>query len=154
MLESLKDLFSKKLSDTVEQDADHRKHVLQLSTATLLVEVMRADYREDLTENEEIFRLLREFFSISNEEATLLVVKAESEADRAVSLQGFTRFLHENLTINEKHSIVEMLWKVALADQDLDKHEDHLVRKVAGLLYVSQSDLIRIRNRVKSQQLK
>ena len=95
-----------------------------------------------------------EFFSISNEEATLLVVKAESEADRAVSLQGFTRFLHENLTVNEKHSIVEMLWKVALADQDLDKHEDHLVRKVAGLLYVSQSDLIRIRNRVKSQQLK
>ncbi len=62
MLKSLKDLLSKKLSDTLEQDVDHRKHVLQLSTATLLVEVMRADYREDITEKEAIFSLLREIF--------------------------------------------------------------------------------------------
>jgi uncharacterized tellurite resistance protein B-like protein len=41
-----------------------------------------------------------------------------------------------------------MLWRVALADEHLDKHEDHLVRKIAGLLYVSHADLIRIRNRV------
>ena len=139
----------KKLDDTLGQDSDQRKHVLQLSTATLLVEVMRADYREDLTENEVIFHLLQEFFNMSNEEVALLLEEAESEADQAISLQGFTRFLHENLTIDEKHSIVEMLWKVALADQNLDKHEDHLVRKVSGLLYVSQRDLIKIRNRVK-----
>ena len=151
MLKSLKNLLHKKLDDTLGQDSDQRKHVLQLSTATLLVEVMRADYREDLIENEVIFHLLKEFFNMSNEEAALLLEEAESEADQAISLQGFTRFLHENLTIDEKHSIVEMLWKVALADQNLDKHEDHLVRKVSSLLYVSQRDLIKIRNRVKYQ---
>jgi uncharacterized tellurite resistance protein B-like protein len=43
-----------------------------------------------------------------------------------------------------------MLWRVALADDRLDKHEDHVVRKVAGLLYVTHSDLIRIRNTVKA----
>ena len=43
-----------------------------------------------------------------------------------------------------------MLWQVALADSRLDKHEDHLVRRIAELLYVSHSDLIRIRNRVRS----
>lgn len=151
MLKSLKNLLHKKLDDTLGQDSDQRKHVLQLSTATLLVEVMRADYREDLTENEVIFNLLQEFFNMSNEEVALLLEEAESEADQAISLQGFTRFLHENLTIDEKHRIVEMLWKVALADQNLDKHEDHLVRKVSSLLYVSQRDLIKIRNRVKHQ---
>ena len=41
-----------------------------------------------------------------------------------------------------------MLWRVALADSELDKHEDYLVRKVADLLYVPHQDLIRIRNRV------
>ncbi len=45
--------------------------------------------------------------------------------------------------------MVEMLWQVALADRRLDKHEDHLVRRIAELLYVSHSDLIRIRNRVR-----
>ncbi len=151
MLKSLKNLLHKKLDDTLGQDSDQRKHVLQLSTATLLIEVMRADYREDLAENEVIFNLLQEFFNISNEEVKLLLEEAESEADQAISLQGFTRFLHENLTVDEKHSIVKMLWKVALADQNLDKHEDHLVRKVSSLLYVSQRDLIKIRNQVKYQ---
>ena len=42
-----------------------------------------------------------------------------------------------------------MLWLIALADDHLDKHEDHVVRKVAELLYVTHGDLIRIRNEVK-----
>ena len=45
-----------------------------------------------------------------------------------------------------------MLWQVALADRGLDKHEDHLVRRIAELLYVSHSDLIRIRNRVRADR--
>jgi uncharacterized tellurite resistance protein B-like protein len=65
-----------------------------------------------------------------------------------VSLQSFTRRLVEQLTEAEKHRVVEMLWRVALADRHLDKHEDYVVRQVADLLYVSQRDLIRIRNRV------
>jgi uncharacterized tellurite resistance protein B-like protein len=50
----------------------------------------------------------------------------------------------------EKHRVVAMLWEVALADQRLDKHEDYTVRKIADLLYVTHSDLIRIRNRVRA----
>ena len=46
-----------------------------------------------------------------------------------------------------------MLWRVALADRRLDKREDYLVRQVAELLYVSQSDLIRIRNLIYEPQL-
>ena len=78
----------------------------------------------------------------------MLIQEAEREADHAVSLQEFTRALHEQLSIGEKHSVIEMLWRVALADSKLDKHEDSLIRKVAELLYVPHNDLIRIRNRV------
>jgi uncharacterized tellurite resistance protein B-like protein len=70
-----------------------------------------------------------------------------------VELQAFTRRLHEQLTEAEKHRVIEMLWKVALADQHLDKHEDHLIRRIADLLYVPHRDLIRIRNRVHLPQL-
>ena len=96
-----------------------------------------------------MFGLLKEFFDLSEDETSLLVQEAEQEADHSVSLQTFTRALHEQLSVDEKHSVIEMLWRVALADSELDKHEDHLVRKVAGLLYVSHRDLIRIRNRVR-----
>ena len=86
---------------------------------------------------------------MSDEETLLLIKEAEEKADDSVSLQDFTRLLHENLSVAEKHSVVEMLWLIALADDHLDKHEDYVVRKVAELLYVTHGDLIRIRNEVK-----
>jgi uncharacterized tellurite resistance protein B-like protein len=129
-----------------EQD---RQHSIRVATALLLVEVARADYEETLLEDEAVLNLIKNFFELSDEEAKLVIEQARAEADHSASLQDFTRRLHQDLTLEEKHDVVEMLWKVALADDKLDKHEDYLVRKVAGLLYVSHSDLIRIRNKVK-----
>ena len=95
---------------------------------------------------------IKRTFAASMREALLLVKEAETEADHSVELQSFTCLLHERLSLEDKHAVVEMLWRVALADDHLDKHEDHLVRKLAGLLYVSHSDLIRIRNTVRETQ--
>lgn len=148
MLRELREIFNNTLASSEEGSAD-RDHVLRLATATLLIEVVRADHEEDLAENRAVFSQLKAFFELSEEETSLLVKEAEEEADHAVSLQTFTRNLHENLSVREKHAVIEMLWRVALADSHLDKHEDHLVRKVAGLLYVSHRDLIRIRNTVR-----
>lgn len=152
MLKALSDLLERALGadrGNADPSSPDRLHGIRLATALLLVEVERADFAEDITENEQTLRLLRAHFDLSDEEAELLVAEARQTADHAASLQAFTRRLHESLRDDEKLAIVEMLWKVALADSRLDKHEDHLVRKIADLLYVSRSDLIRIRNRVK-----
>ncbi len=146
MLSGLTDLIERAFSATTtahEPGEPSREHGLQLSTALLLVEVARADYSEDLIENEAVGALLREHFDLTEREVTLLVEEAKAQADDSASLQAFTRRLHEELTLEEKHRIVALS-----ADEHLDKHEDHLVRKVAGLLYISHADLIRIRNAV------
>lgn len=150
MLKALNDLFGKAFSGTEQESPASREHAVRLATALLLIEVARADYKEELAEDEAVSELLRDFFQLSEEEASILMDEARAESDYASSLQAFTRQLHENLTLEEKQHIVEMLWRVALADRHLDKYEDYLVRKVADLLYVSHGDLIRIRNEVKS----
>ena len=150
MIRELREILNRTLAGPGEDDGD-RDHGMRLATATLLVEVVRADYEEDLAEGEAVFDLLQRFFDLSDNETRLLIQEAEQEADHSVSLQSFTRVLHERLTLAEKRSVIEMLWRVAMADSRLDKHEDHLVRKVAGLLYVSHGDLIRIRNLVKGE---
>ena len=151
MLKSLRDRLSRSLSVTDAKHPEEREHTLRLATATLLVEIVRADYQENLTENEVVFAELKRRFDLTEDEALLLVKEAEQEADHSVTLQSFTRLLHEQLSLEEKHAVIEMLWRVALADEHLDKHEDHLVRKLADLLYVSHGDLIRIRNTVMSR---
>lgn len=150
MLKQLRDIFDKTLINADQEDAQSREHALRLATATLLIEVVRADYEIDVKEIDATIRQLRAHFDLTEDETLLLVKEAEEKADHSVSLQDFTRVLHEQLSEAEKHSVIEMLWRVALADDYLDKHEDYVVRKVAGLLYVTHSDLIRIRNTVKA----
>lgn len=150
MLKALSDLFDRAFSSRADETTPaDRRHGVRVATALLLIEVERADFSEDVTEREETFRLLKSFFELTDEDARLLVEEARQEADHAASLQSFTRRLHESLSAEEKLTIVEMLWRVALADSHLDKHEDYVVRKIADLLYVSHGDLIRLRNRVR-----
>ncbi len=47
--------------------------------------------------------------------------------------------------------LIEMLWEVAYADGKLDPDEDVLLRRVAGLIYISDEDRIAARQRVLSR---
>jgi uncharacterized tellurite resistance protein B-like protein len=152
MLKALTQLIESALGGEGTTGPVDREHALRLATAILLVEIERADYARDPAEEQTMLKLLEGFFDLSEDETRLLLDEARLGADDAASLQSFTRQLHESLSLAEKHQIVEMLWRVALADDHLDKHEDHLVRKIAGLLYVSHGDVIRIRNQVVSRQ--
>lgn len=150
MLKALTEIFS---GLTGESEADDGgEHELQLATALLLVEIARADYALEDSESDVILALLSEHFSLADAEIETLVERAHQEADHAASLQGFTRRLHEELDYPAKLRIIEMLWEVALADEQLSKHEDGLVRKIGDLLYVSHGDQIRLRNDVTNRR--
>lgn len=148
MLKALTGFFEDRLGSDAAGDSVSKEQELRLATAVLLVEVARADFSEDDVETEAVADLLKQHLDVPGRDVDQLVVEAKRKADHSASLQSFTRQLHEELSLEEKHRVIEMLWRVALADSTLDKHEDHLIRKVAGLLYISHSDLIRIRNEV------
>ena len=149
MLRKLAALFEGAFAREADDPAA-REHALRVATALLLIEVAKADFADDVAETETMLASLQQFFALDDAAAELLLEEARSASDQAVELQQFTRRLHEQLSAAEKQRVVEMLWQVALADSRLDKHEDHLVRRIAELLYVPHSDLIRIRNRVRS----
>lgn len=148
MLKALNSFLGQKFGKDDAADGSASEHELRLATAVLLIEVARADFSEDSIEIEAATSLLRDHMDLDAAEASALVAEAAGQADHSASLQAFTRQLHEELEVEDKLKVVELLWRVALADSRLDKHEDHLIRKVAGLLYVSHGDLIRVRNRV------
>jgi len=149
MLGKLNAIFDRAFGGEREPSPAEREHALRVATALLLIEVARADYAEALAEDAAMTESLQQLFALDAAHAKLLLEEARREADHAVELQQFTRRLHEQLSVAEKHRVVETLWRVAYADHRLDKHEDQLVGRIAELLYVSRSDLIRIRNSVR-----
>jgi uncharacterized tellurite resistance protein B-like protein len=128
--------------------ATDSKDRAQLALASLLVEMARADFDESQDEHNRIMELLADHFELSAAEALELLNRARESADGAVCLFDFSRSLHQNLDDAQKQEVVRLLWQVAMADNELNKYEDYLVRKVAELLYVSNHDVMRIKHEV------
>ena len=122
MLRKLAALFDGAFARETDDPAA-REHALRVATALLLIEVAKADFADDLAEDETMLESLKQFFALDAAAAELLLEEARTAADQAVELQQFTRRLHEQLSVAEKQRVVEMLWQVALADSRLDKHE-------------------------------
>lgn len=148
MLDALKRYFEGHL--TPDDDDDGGVDAVELATAALLVEMQRADLVADELDEAEIRTLLARHFSLDDEAVSNLVSLANDRADRAVSLHEFTRLIHDRFDIAQKTTVVEMLWRVAFADGRVDAHEEHLVRKVADLLYLPQVAFIKAKERAKT----
>jgi len=150
MLKKLSEIFSG--AAAAHDDSAYENEKLKVALAALLVEMARADFDQTEDENAEIAALLAGHFGLSESESLALLQKAEVATDDSVCLHDFTRTLHTNLNPEERLKVIELLWMVALSDDKLDKYEDYLVRKVADLMHVPFSDVIRVRNAVKSDE--
>lgn len=131
-----------------KEKAESQEDRQQLALASLLVEMARADFDETHDEHSLIIDLLARHYDLSAAESLELLNKARAANNNAVCLFDFTRSLHSSLDAEQKTDVIRLLWQVANADNKLDKYEDYLVRKVADLLYVSDSDVIRLKHEV------
>ena len=116
--------------------------------AVLLIEMARSDDRVEVREHSLIERALARRFGLQRDEVTRLIKAAEEGAVRAADLFHFTRVVVENFTEEERIAVIEMLWEVAYSDDLLTGDEDALIRRVAGLIYVSDHDRAEARQRV------
>ena len=143
MIDQIKQFFSTRI-DEPDGEPVHQR---QLAAAALMVEIMVIDRTLDEQEQEIIRQLLENQFSLSHEEIETLVRLAHSEVNDATSLFQFTRLINDHFDVHEKRELIENLWRVAFADDQLDKHEEALIRRISELLYVSHTDFIQAKHR-------
>ena len=122
---------------------------LELSCAALMLEVARSDFTIDDTEREAISLLLTENFALSEEEVATVTEEAAENVDAATCLFEFTRTINEVATVEQKRQLLTMMWRVALADEALSRYEEHLIRKVADLLYLPHNDFMLAKQRAR-----
>lgn len=121
---------------------------LQIAVAALMVQAATMDDTFDAAERAAIERLLATRFDLAPDAVRILLAAAEDATERSTQLYSFVRVVVEQLSPGERVKIVEMMWEVAYADGVLDPDEDALLRRVAGLLYVSDYERGAARKRV------
>ena len=124
---------------------------LPLAAAALLVEAAFMDGTMDEAERTTIVALLRQQFGLNAGEARELLAEGEAAVQATGDLYKFTRVLKDAFSPEERVRILEMLWAVALADGRVDHFESNLIRRISGLLYVSDRESGEARKRVLAQ---
>lgn len=135
----LKDLLNRFREPEEEPDAGH---LLALAAATLLLEVAWADHEIADSELELIREELQNQFDLSPEEVAVLVGESREAHEASVGLYPYTRTINEHWSEEQKFALVTALWRLALASDGLHHYEEHVIRKIAELLYLSHSRFI------------
>ncbi|HHJ34644.1 MAG TPA: TerB family tellurite resistance protein [Gammaproteobacteria bacterium] len=147
MFTKLQKFFNQYLNEKAEHTIPLERR-LHMATAALMVEMLHAD--EQVTEQEELRlnQLLKQRFKLSEAEIASLIDLANNEKHEATDYYQFTSLLNEHYSQQQKVELVEDLWKLAYADHELDKYEEHLLRRLAELLHVPHRDFIRTKHKV------
>lgn len=124
-------------------------HAIEIATAALLLEVSRMDGSIDAPEREAVLRAVRAKFGLDETAARELIALAEDEARQATDYYQFTSVVNERFSYEQKVRVVGLLWEVAYADGAMSAYEEHLIRKLADLLYVSHGDYINAKLRAR-----
>ena len=139
MLKNIQEWFKGQWDDTSTSDDVNS---LEIATAVLFYEVIRADREFTELEERSYREQLTKHFSLSESELQTLCDLTKVKAENAVDYQQFTKVLNDLYSPEQKRSILDSLWTLAYADHELSPDEDYTIRKIADLLYLSHSQFI------------
>ena len=149
MIKKLRDLisnFSEKTEDADIQDISD----LDNACAALLVEIAFADKDFNESEQDSLKKSLMECYKISEQDINEIIEDAETTVKESTSLYGYTRIVNDKFEYPNKLDLLRNMWKIAYADGNLDKYEEHLIRKTSDLIHISHSDYIKIKLEVRN----
>ena len=81
--------------------------------------------------------------SIDSDKVAALIADAKTRLETSVGLHPYTSYLREHLGEAARFDVICALWQLALADDRIDKFEEHTIRQAADLLYLSHSRFYR-----------
>ena len=133
MLNSLKNIFRQ--SKNEKQEVNSKKQLSLL--CGLMLEAAQIDGKIDQIEINRISKTLIEIFKEDKLKVELELQNSLKKIDEPKSLHYFTSKLNKEFSNKKKDFLIETLWEIILSDGKVHEFESNLIRRLAGLLYIS-----------------
>lgn len=143
MIDNLFEMF-KKLIDVPDDELQDDNSIV-LAAISLMLEVARSDSGGEQVEHEVIRSILTSEFNVETDLIDSLLEAGSASVEDAHDLFQFTQLINEHYSREDKESLIHAMWLVALADGKVQAIEDHIIRRVAGLIHVAHGDFIRLK---------
>ena len=132
MLQSLKNIFA---SDQILNSETDNAEIDILSG--LMIEAANTDGEVTQEELNKISHSLINVFKEDPKTVEVSLTKAFVNKDNSKSLYFYTSKLNKSYSNENKIKLIEVLWEIILADNEIHDFETNLIRRLAGLLYIS-----------------
>lgn len=147
MLNFLSDLFNTKCENG--NSSSKNEHKLKIAACSLLLEIATADDNFAKVEKEKITEIMKDKFSLTDEEVQNLISISKEKIKKSVSVYEFTNILNKQLNQDEKYSIVKYLWEIAFADGNVDSYEEFYIKRISNNLHINNKDRVAAKLEVK-----
>ncbi len=148
MLQTINDFIQRHLALASETgERQEQTDALAMASIALLLEVTRADYQVEGPEMAAVKQAVRQHLGVSEDQAKTLIKLAEEELTDSTDYFQFTALINQHYSMEQKTQLIEWLWRVAFADEELHKYEEHLIRRISDLLYVPHGSFLAAKHR-------
>ena len=138
-------MFKKIFNKKKKEDSDN-KNIL---VAALLIHAAKIDENYTDAEKRIIKQALIELNNISSDKTENLIRLAEKKEEESNQIVEFTREI-KKYSMESRLKIIEIIWKIVYSDGTSDSYESNLIRRICGLLYISDKDSGIIKTKVKN----
>jgi len=135
LIKLLKDILSNNTSAEDKKDTDN----LELLSG-LMIEAAYTDGQIDEIETNRIKLSLINVFEEDPKEVDSILQDALKNKNNSKSLHHYTSLINKNFSNDKKLLLIESLWEIVLSDGEIHDYESNLIRRLAGLLYISDVD--------------
>jgi len=136
----------KKFFKKKEKDKPNDKNIL---VACLLVHAAKMDENYTDAEKKIILKALINLNNLNTDQAEQLLVDAEKKVNSSNQIVEFTKEIKQQ-SMDYKLKIIEVIWKIVYSDGISDSYESNLIRRICGLLYISDKDSGIIKTKVQN----
>ena len=138
-------MFKKKIKNQEKSNSESKNILI----ASLLVHAAKIDENYTDAEKKIIKKALIDLLDINEDKVGKLLKEAEKKEEESNQIVEFTRVV-KNYTMESRLKIIEVLWKIVYSDDANDVYESNLIRRICGLLYVSDKDNGIIKNKIQN----
>ena len=142
-------MFKNFLKKKKEEDSDKKN----ISIIALLVHAAKIDENYTEAEKEIIKKVIVQLNSVELNESEKLLKIAEKVEENSNQIVEFTKEI-KKYSMEFRLKIIEIIWKIVYSDGASDNYESNLIRRICGLLYISDKDNGIIKTKVHSNQNK
>ena len=144
MLKKIKKHISNLGKESIESSDQEliETEIINNACAALLIETALADKVFNEEELISMKQTLSKVYKVDEKDIEELINESKKKVSESTSLYEYTRLINDLCDYEDKIRLISNLWAIAFADQQLDKYEEYLIRKISDLLHVSHKDFI------------